>query len=78
MAARWGAGARWELAPGDHPHEAMQLRLDSSKARAQLSWQPRWTLERCLDMVLDWYRAHARGEDMQKVTLEQIRCFSKT
>lgn len=38
-------------------HETHLLRLDYSKARQQLGWQPVWSIEECLAATADWYRA---------------------
>lgn len=69
----WGNGARWEPDGGEHPHEAHYLKLDCSKARARLDWHPRWHLEKALDAILFWHRAHQSGKDMREITIEQIR-----
>jgi CDP-glucose 4,6-dehydratase len=53
-------------------HEAVVLKLDSSKAKARLGWRPAWALERGLHATVDWYRAHLAGEDMATFTLAQI------
>jgi len=39
VATRWGGGAAWTVQPGEHPHEAAELRLDSTKARTRLGWR---------------------------------------
>ncbi|MBL8516648.1 MAG: CDP-glucose 4,6-dehydratase [Betaproteobacteria bacterium] len=78
MVQRWGAGAAWQQDGGSHPHEAHYLKLDSSKARMQLGWRPRLTLTECLDWLVDWYRAHATGQDMRATTLQQINTYSQT
>ncbi|HUR27477.1 MAG TPA: NAD-dependent epimerase/dehydratase family protein, partial [Planctomycetota bacterium] len=36
-------------------HEIPRQYLDCSKARAWLSWAPRWTLEQGLAETIDWY-----------------------
>jgi CDP-glucose 4,6-dehydratase len=69
---QWGGGLRWEVDGGNHPHEATLLRLDSTKARAELGWRPRMALDRALEWTVDWYKASLRGEDMQAFTLSQI------
>lgn len=68
----WGEGASWRPDTDAHPHEAHCLKLDCAKARARLGWRPRWPLERALDAIVAWHRAHQRGEDMQTVCLRQI------
>jgi CDP-glucose 4,6-dehydratase len=60
---------------GPHPHEARYLKLDSSRARAHLSWHLGWGLTQGLDAVVDWYRHLREGEDMRAVTFDQIRAF---
>jgi CDP-glucose 4,6-dehydratase len=40
----------------DQPHEAGLLRLDCSKARAQLQWAPAWTGSNAVEKTVSWYR----------------------
>jgi CDP-glucose 4,6-dehydratase len=60
----------------DAPAEANVLKLDSSRARGHLGWQPAWDLGEALQAVVDWYSAHGDGADMRDVTLGQIRSFA--
>jgi CDP-glucose 4,6-dehydratase len=71
----WGDAGAYEVEGGEQPHEAHYLKLDCSKAKARLQWHPRWNLEQAIDRVLEWVRAHARGEDMRKVSLQQITAY---
>ncbi|WP_339480413.1 MULTISPECIES: CDP-glucose 4,6-dehydratase [unclassified Pseudomonas] len=71
---------RWPLAPGlriepSDLHEAGLLRLDSSRARQLLGWQPRWSLQQCLAQTLDWHLAWQNGDDMRQVTLGQLNLY---
>lgn len=75
---QWGGGARWELEPGEHPHEAHYLKLDCSKARSQLGWQPRWGLEQALDHTIAWHRSYLAGENLRTACLGQIQEYSRT
>ena len=72
LVRRWGPGARYEIDAGEHPHEATYLKLDISKARAQLGWSPRVDLAGALDRIVAWYKAHQAQADMREVTLRQI------
>jgi CDP-glucose 4,6-dehydratase len=65
-------GSRWECDPGPQPHEAYFLKLDSSKARARLGWEPRWRLETALEKTIEWHTDWRRGKDMRAVSLAQI------
>lgn len=75
VADLWGDGARWDLEGGEHAHEANYLRLDCSKARVELQWQPKWRLGQALEKTVEWYRANGLGADMRQVTLGQIDAY---
>ena len=77
LCADWGDGAAWTPQPGEHPHEAGWLELDTSKARQRLGWLPRWTLETALARTVDWHRAWRGGRDMRAFCLEQISAYCK-
>ena len=72
LATHWGGDANWDLDKGDNPHEAGYLKLDCTKARTQLDWQPVIGLDRALQLSSEWYREFHRGADMRAVTLQQI------
>lgn len=74
--ALWGQPTPWHSSSEDHPHEAGILRLDSSKARSRLGWQPRWNTDEALRATVDWYRCHQRGEDMAAFTRRQIERYA--
>lgn len=74
---KWGEGATWQLDAGDHPHEAHYLKLDCSKAKMRLDWQPRWHLERALELTVAWQRAWLAKEDMRHFTLQQIEQYAQ-
>jgi CDP-glucose 4,6-dehydratase len=73
LAQLWGEGARVTETPSvQHPHEDGLLRLDSSLARSQLGWSPRWSLRDSLARTVEWQRAWLDGADMRDVCLRQI------
>lgn len=79
VARLWGGDAQVQSTPSvDHPHEAGFLRLDSTLARTELGWQPRWPLEDALTQTVAWYKAWLRGDDMAAVTLDQIDAYTST
>jgi CDP-glucose 4,6-dehydratase len=67
----------WSLDDGEHPHEAHFLKLDISKAVADLRYQPRISLDTALDWTAEWYQAHFDGQDMLDVTQQQIDAFGR-
>jgi CDP-glucose 4,6-dehydratase len=72
LIGRWGGSAAAQRDDGPHPHEAVVLALDSSKARAELGWRPALGLEKALDWVVEWYKAVDSSHDARAITLEQI------
>lgn len=67
-----GNGARYEIDAGDHPHEAHYLKLDCSKARMRLGWQPRWNLEKALHSIIEWVNVYSSAGDLRDICLKQI------
>ena len=63
---------KWKLDQTLQPHEAHYLKLDSSKARNRLQWQPRWRLQTALKKTLEWHEAWKRSENMRSVSMRQI------
>jgi CDP-glucose 4,6-dehydratase len=75
LTEQWGAGANWKLDQAEHLHEAHYLKLDSSKAKIRLNWQPRWTLAQALENIIVWHKAYQRGDDMREISLNSIVTF---
>ena len=72
LLAAWGADG-WDQPAGEQPHEAVLLRLDTSKARADLGWRPVLGLEPALGKVADWHRQVAGGGDARDISLTQLK-----
>ncbi len=77
MTKFWGGEASWVLDEDPSVHEAGYLKLDASRARAELAWHPRLHLEDALHWLVDWYRAWQRGAEMQRFTLDQVAAYEK-
>jgi CDP-glucose 4,6-dehydratase len=75
MIEAWGDGASYELDAEPQLHEAAYLKLDSSKARSQLGWEPKLDLSQALEWLTDWYKAFQEGDDMRAYTLAQIKAY---
>jgi len=68
----WGDGANWIRDPEAGAHEAGTLRLDASRARAELAWQPMLGIQETLDWTVRWYRVWHDGGEMRDETMKQI------
>jgi CDP-glucose 4,6-dehydratase len=77
MTKTWGGGATWVLDEDPSVHEAGYLKLDASRARAELAWHPRLHLDTALDWLVEWYKAWQRGDDMHVFTLGQIAAYER-
>lgn len=75
MASLWGESASWKPDVRAHPHEALSLRIDCTKAKTLLNWQPRWRLDTALVHIVEWHRRWLAGDDMRDVCIQQIRHF---
>lgn len=76
VVAKWGSG-EWEHDSCVQPYEAKTLRLDSSKARCSLGWQPRLTLADALEWTVHWYKGHIEGNDAREMCLRQIQDYQR-
>lgn len=56
-------------------HEATLLALDTSKARAHLSWRPRLDFSESLAWTAEWYRTYLAGEDVRALTGRQLDAY---
>lgn len=72
---RWGDGACWETDSRVHPHEATYLKVDSSKSKRRLGWQPKLRLAEALDWIVSWNRDYENGNDLAQATRHQIQKF---
>lgn len=78
LCEKWGEDASFTSeASTRQPHEAHYLSLDSSMARQELGWRPRWDLGTALTHTVEWYKAWQRQEDMSVLTLQQINEYMK-
>ena len=75
LSTLWGPGASFTIDSGEYPHEASFLKLDCSKARAHLGWQPRIGVDTALAWTVEWHKSMLSGASMRAVTEAQIARF---
>lgn len=71
----WGEGS-YRVENLGNPHEAHWLKLDCSKARIELKWQPKYSVHQALTKTVHWYRQFyedARTEEMRSLSARQIK-----
>ena len=74
----WGDEASFEIDKKPQPHEANYLKLDCSKANAELNWFPKWDIQTTLKSIVDWNKAYLNNEDIREVTKRQIHQYFLT
>lgn len=68
----WGNGLKWVDQYDGGPHEANFLKLDCSKLKSTFGWQPRWDLEKAIEMTVEWSKAWMRKDNIRAVMDSQI------
>jgi CDP-glucose 4,6-dehydratase len=58
-------------------HEAKNLSLDISKARARLNWSPLINLDEAIRLTMEWHKARSNGKIVRDITLDQIEQYQK-
>jgi len=54
----WGNKASYVLENSVQPHEAFYLKLDCSKAKYELNWEPKWDLDTAIEKIVEWMRVY--------------------
>lgn len=72
MVNLWGECASWENDKGTNPHEANLLKLDCSKAKVRLNWEPKWSVDITLGKIISWHKAWLNESDMNALCLKEI------
>ncbi|MFB5269922.1 CDP-glucose 4,6-dehydratase [Paenibacillus enshidis] len=71
----WGQDDFYQIQSGSAPHEALNLKLDSAKAKRNLHWSPRWDIHTALQYTVAWYQAHQQHESMRQICVDQIESY---
>jgi CDP-glucose 4,6-dehydratase len=69
----WGNGFSLVIDKDTQPHEAKYLKLDCSKAKAELGWSPKWDIEKALETTVEWYKTWLSKGDVLKLSISQIK-----
>ena len=74
----WGRGS-YEVDKSAHPHEAKLLKLDISKARAELKWHPVYEAKTTIAKTIEWYKNFYDNKniDIKECTINQIKEYVK-
>lgn len=76
MVSKW-QNSSWQLDQNAQPHEAGFLKLDISKAKSRLHWQPTWYLDNTLEKIVQWHQAWLNKQEMQIACLKEINDYMR-
>ena len=77
MVKLWGEGAGWEEDKSVNLHEARLLKLDCSKAKTLLKWEPQWSIDYSLQKIVEWHQDWLQARNMNAVCLKEIAEYNK-
>jgi len=78
LCSAWGGTASYTIDKSVQPHEAKYLKLDCSKAKTKLGWQPQWRLEKALELIIEWYKNYEAKRDIRELCEKQIALFENS
>ena len=58
-------------------HESKLLSLNINKAKNELGWRPRLTLDETVNFTIDWYKTFFSDGDVEDITDYQIEYFKE-
>lgn len=64
--------------PTFNPHEASLLKLDCTKAKSLLDWQPKWDIGTAASKTFAWYQGYFQNTDLLQLTRTQIVNYLET
>jgi len=73
----WNSGS-YTIDTSTHPHEAGSLKLDISKARAFLGWEPVYNIQEAIEKTIGWYKKSYNGmkpEELFEFTIKEIEKY---
>lgn len=71
----WGQNSSYAIDTNPQPHEANYLKLDCSKVKAELNWQPRWNISTALQSIVQWNKAWLDKADVREISYQQMKNY---
>lgn len=70
-----GESITWRNEHDGGPHEASFLKLDCSKIKHAVGWQPRWNIETAMEKIVEWTKLYYENGDVSACMSSQIKEF---
>ena len=72
----YGFGELKDSSDSNAVHEANLLMLNINKVKTRLGWKPRMNMQKCMELVVDWYKRY-KTEDVYTLCVDEINKFLK-
>ena len=72
----WGEGSWEDRSDKNAPHETNILKLDISKARTRMGWNPVLSIEQAVTATVDWYKSY-KEKNMYQFCIRQIESYMR-
>ena len=63
--------------PKNKMYETKMLKLDISKSKNKLNWQPIMSINEAVNFTSEWYEKKFKGNDEYEISLEQIKSYKR-
>lgn len=72
---QWGQINWKNISDANSPHEASFLKLDCSKIKNVLNWQPIWHINEAVSRVVEWSKVYLQKENVARIMEKQIEDY---
>lgn len=71
----WGKNIEVKFLNDNGPHEANYLKLDCSKLKRTFNWNPRWSVNKAVEKVVEWSKFYEQNKNIRMCMDKQISEF---
>lgn len=75
ICSMWGGSVSYVVDKNPQLHEAKYLKLDCSKAKAELNWHPKWNIHQTLKSIVNWNKEWINQQNAKTICISQIIDF---
>lgn len=74
---KWPGSIAWEVTEKEGPHEANFLKLDCSRIKTVIGWNPKWSIDYALCKTVEWYYCYFKKQDLVECMHRQITEYAE-
>ncbi len=73
--AKTNEDLKWINKSDGGPHEANFLKLDCSKIKSTLKWEPKWNIHQAIAEIVNWTNVYRNGDDLYQYMIDVIHTY---